>query len=203
MKFANSWPFKMQMVKKSSLFIGRFQPLHIGHLADIKSIIAKDEHCMVAIAAMNKIGTWRNPLTGDERERILRETLETESELDPKGLRQNSYSIHQMSDIDNDEKCVEHVVGSLPPFEKVYSGSKYVREFFIKDGRFEAVPVKMIHGEDGERLCSTNIRKKVLKWEDYGKEIHPRTAEILNELAFRERLVKITPKPVDVAHIME
>lgn len=181
-------------MKKNSLFIGRFQPFHIGHLADIKSIIAKNEHCIIAIAAANKVGTWRNPLAGNERENIIRETLNAESLLDPKSLPKGSYEIHQLTDIDNDDKWLQHVVNSLPKFEKVYSGSEYVRGFFTDDERFEVFPVKMIQDKNGQILCATNIRKEILNNENYERYLHPKVKEILDKLAFRERLVRIQGK---------
>lgn len=172
----------------NSLFIGRFQPLHIGHLADIKSIIEKGERCIVAIAAANKAGTFQNPLTGDEREHIIKETLAAETDLD-----QTQYEVHQLTDIDDDEKWVRHVVNNLPAFEKVYSGSEYVRGFFENDERFEVFPVKMIKDSDGGILCATNIRKKFLLSENCSEYLHPKTSELLDKLAFPDRLVKITP----------
>ena len=190
-------------MKTKSLFIGRFQPFHIGHLADIRSIIEHGEHCIIVIAAANKIGTWRNPLTGDERERILRETLAEEEKLNPGTVPPDNYEIHQLADIDDDKRWAEYVVSSLPPFEKIYSGSKFVRSFFENDDRFKTIAVKMIPDGHGDRVRATNIRKKILKWEDYGEYLRPKTEEILDELAFRERLVQITPKPVDVEGITE
>ena len=181
-------------MKKNSLFIGRFQPFHIGHLADIKNIIAKGEHCIVTIAAANKSETWRNPLTGTEREMIIKKALAAESKLDPSGLPDGSYEIHQLTDIDNGNRWVQHVINSLPKFEKVYSGSEYIRGFFTDDKRFEVFAVKMIQDKNGQILCATNIRKMVLNNEDYGKYLHSKVKEILDELAFRERLVKIQGK---------
>ncbi|MDP4007609.1 MAG: hypothetical protein Q8P68_00270 [Candidatus Peregrinibacteria bacterium] len=181
-------------MKTNSLFIGRFQPFHIGHLADIKSIIAKGEHCIIAIAAANKVGTWRNPLAGAERENIIKETLKAESLLDPKGLPKGSYEVHQLIDIDDDDRWVQHVIDSLPPFSKIYSGSEYVRGFFVDDERFETLPIKMIHDENDKILCATSIRKEALKSENYKKYLHSSTIGFLDELAFRERLVKILGK---------
>jgi len=184
-----------------SLFIGRFQPFHIGHLADIKSIITKGEYCIITIAAANKVGTWRNPLTGDEREMILRETLAEEEKLNPGSVPPDRYEIHQLADIDDDARWAQYVVDSLPKFNKIYSGSAFVRSFFEKNPQFETLPITFVLDNEGERLCATTIRKKVLKWEDYGDYIRPKTGEILDKLAFRERLVRVTPKPVDVTHI--
>lgn len=141
------------------------------------------------IAATNKSDTWRNPLTGDERERILRETLKEEN-LDPE-----SYEIHQLADIDDDERWAGYVVDSLPPFKKIYSGSEFVRSFFENDERFETLPVTMIPDGEGDRVRATTIRKRVLQNEPYEHFLRPRTKEILDELAFRDRLVRITPRP--------
>lgn len=172
----------------NSLFIGRFQPFHIGHLADVRSIIEKGEHCIIAIAAANKAGTELNPLTAAEREYIVKETLAAETDID-----QTRYEVHQLTDIDDDEKWVRHVVDNLPPFEKIYSGSEYVRGFFENDERFKVFPVRMVKDSDGGILCATDIRRKFLLGENCLKYLHPKTSELLDKLAFPDRLVKITP----------
>lgn len=158
---------------------------------------------MITIAAANKVGTWRNPLTGDEREMILRETLKEEEKLNPGTVPSDRYEIHQLADIDDDLRWAQYVIDSLPPFDKIYSGSSFVRSFFENNSDFETLPVTFVMDNDGQRLCATTIRKKVVKWEDYGDYIRPKTQEILDKLAFRERLVRITPKPVGLEHITE
>ncbi|MBT6069056.1 adenylyltransferase/cytidyltransferase family protein [Candidatus Peregrinibacteria bacterium] len=173
--------------KIPSLFIGRFQPFHIGHLSDIKNIISKGEFCTIVIAAANKSGTWRNPLTGDQRGRILTETLAAETDLSP-----DSYKIMQLPDIDDDKRWASYVVDSVPPFKKIYSGSAFVRSFFEKNSRFETLPVTMIPDGEGDRLRATTIRNKALAGKSYDHFLHPRTKEILDELAFRDLLVKIS-----------
>lgn len=56
-----------------AVYLGRFQPLHIGHKKVIERYKDKFEDFVLVIGSANKSRTDDNPLTADEREEIIRE----------------------------------------------------------------------------------------------------------------------------------
>lgn len=53
------------------VFIGRFQPLHIGHEHVIRQALAQVDRLIVLVGSSNQARDTRNPFTYDERRRML------------------------------------------------------------------------------------------------------------------------------------
>jgi len=60
------------------LFIGRFQPVHLGHLSAMEWISRQDnvDRLIVGIGSSNQSFTFKNPFTAGERIEMLTEVLE-------------------------------------------------------------------------------------------------------------------------------
>lgn len=94
------------------VFIGRFQPVHIGHLEVIQTALTKAERVLVLIGSSNQPRTSKNPWTYLERSDMLLESL---AEIDPQlvhrvhtaALRDQSY---------NDQKWAASVQGHVDTF---------------------------------------------------------------------------------------
>lgn len=56
-----------------AVYLGRFQPLHIGHKKVIEKYQDEFEEFSLVIGSANKSGTDDNPLTAEEREEVIRE----------------------------------------------------------------------------------------------------------------------------------
>jgi len=57
------------------IYIGRFQPFHLGHLETVKIAMREAEQLIVVIGSHRVAPDIRNPWTADERERMIRLTL--------------------------------------------------------------------------------------------------------------------------------
>ncbi|MFB6220174.1 MAG: adenylyltransferase/cytidyltransferase family protein [Halolamina sp.] len=57
----------------TATFLGRFQPLHEGHYRTIRRYRDEYDGFVLALGSPRKARTERNPLTADEREKIIRE----------------------------------------------------------------------------------------------------------------------------------
>jgi nicotinamide-nucleotide adenylyltransferase len=110
------------------LFIGRFQPLHHGHIYLIKKVLEQHEKIKIGIGSSQLHHEKNNPFTGEERIQFFKAAFK-EREI-PK----ESYEIYKIPDIFNAEKWVEHVVSIVGDFEILYSNSDWVRGLFKKKG---------------------------------------------------------------------
>lgn len=63
---------------KTSVFLGRFQPFHIGHYSIVEKILTEYERLMLVIGSAEKSGTDENPWTLQEREEIIRASIPLE-----------------------------------------------------------------------------------------------------------------------------
>ena len=96
------------------LFVGRFQPLHLGHVSIIEKALEQVEELVIGIGSAECSYTTKDPFTAGERiEMILRasEELGWKKKIIPIPIRDvNRYSI-----------WVSHVVSLCPDFDIVFS----------------------------------------------------------------------------------
>lgn len=165
-------------MKKTALYIGRFQPFHLGHLDAIKQIFADEEIGLLLIA----IGSAENPLTGDnplnaaEREEIIVRTLK-EAKISAK-----KYTIIPVSDINNPPRWVAHLKALLPPFDIAYSGEKAIRDLFSAAG----VKAKVL--KKNKPFSASLVRQKMQNGGDVSSMLSSQAIAFLEKLGLKERL---------------
>jgi nicotinamide-nucleotide adenylyltransferase len=131
-------------VQETSLFIGRFQPFHKGHLDAVNQIFEqkKTKFLFIGIGSAENNFVPDNPFTAGERfEMILESLLEA-------GYPMRQFHICPLRNIDHYCLWPEHIVQLLPPFSRVFSGSPLVRYLFQK---------KTLHLRVEELIDRTNI----------------------------------------------
>ena len=112
------------MTKNVALYVGRFQPFHLGHLDAINQIIADGiNKIIIGIGSSQAELTRTNPFSYDERKEMINRTL----------INQNiNFEICSIPDFANNQDWVEYITDELPQFDIVYSGNPNVRECFEK-----------------------------------------------------------------------
>jgi len=106
---------------QSALFLGRFQPFHKGHLSVIQRILKENERVIIALGSAEQNYLPQNPFTASERFQMIEESLK-EAKIAP-----NRYCIIPVRNIFNYSLWVNHVNTYVPPYTKVYTGSKLIR----------------------------------------------------------------------------
>lgn len=61
---------------KCGLYVGRFQPLHVGHTSIISKMFDECEEVVIAIGSAQESGTRRNPFRFSFREEMIQDTYE-------------------------------------------------------------------------------------------------------------------------------
>lgn len=61
-----------------AVFIGRFQPFHIGHLFVFQEALKSAEHLIVLVGSADEARCLRNPFTFAERQAMIRQSLPSE-----------------------------------------------------------------------------------------------------------------------------
>ena len=113
-----------------SVFIGRFQPIHLGHLHTIKQILDKDEEIIIVVGSAQYSHTPNNPFTGGERVMLIKRALIDE------GISMDKIDIIPVPDININPLWIAHLKSYIPYFNKAYSHNALVRRLF-KDAGIE------------------------------------------------------------------
>jgi len=172
---------------KTGLFIGRFQPFHLGHLDIVKQILKENERIIIAIGSAEKNYVPENPLTAGERVLVIDETLKAEK-IDPA-----RYTIIPVRNIDNYALWIDHMNLYVPPYDTIYTGSHIVKACYeATAGRHRLAQVERVRP-----VSATAIRDSMLKnpkdksSHDWEKLVPVRTAELLKKLCLPLRLRQI------------
>ena len=114
--------------KNLALFIGRFQPLHYGHIFVLKRLFEMHNQVKIGIGSSQLSNTFSDPFSETERKEFINAVLEK------RGISQNRYEIFSIPDIFNAQKWVDHVISITGEFNIIYSNSDWVRQLFKKQG---------------------------------------------------------------------
>lgn len=167
--------------KKQALFVGRFQPFHLGHLDVIKRALEEEDRLVIVIGSAEENHEHANPFTAGERFQMIEAALESE------GVERDRYAIIPIRDVENFILWTVHVDQYIPPVYKVYTGSPIVRHLYEVYGKYKIVDVKMVKG-----ISATAIRDKMLKndstWE---QDVHPAVVSLIKGWKGAERLKMI------------
>ena len=159
-----------------ALFIGRFQPLHNGHLSVIKRL-AKQSTLKIGIGSAQYHHTKDNPFSAEERTAMIKAALKAEH---IKNAR-----IFFIPDIHNDEKWIAHVKKIVGPFDSGYSGNPWVIGLFKK----AKIPCNKIKEIDPYQ--ATQIRKAICTGGPIGHLVPPAVFAYLKKTRAFDRIKAI------------
>ena len=131
-----------------ALFIGRFQPLHKGHLKIIQNISKEYDEIIIGIGSSQYGHTLENPFTTDERKNMIMKTLKKNDV--------KNYKIVPIPDIHNPPKWVDHVISIISDFDIVITNSPLTKRLFSE----KEYQVKKTPLYDRNKYSGEKIRKK-------------------------------------------
>jgi len=169
------------MVKRG-LFVGRFQPFHLGHLNAIKDVLEEVEELVIVIGSAQYSHNINNPFTAGERLIMVRKALED---------AKISYSrvwIVPVPDVHLHMMWVSAVEGYTPPFDVVYSNEPLTRRLFIEAG----YKIKAIRFYERKLYSSTEIRERMLKDKSWEELVPKSVATFIKEIDGVNRLRDLT-----------
>ena len=169
------------MVKRG-LFVGRFQPFHLGHLNVVKDILNEVDELIIVVGSAQYSHRIENPFTTGERIVMIRRALEEA------GIDLRRIWIVPVPDIHIHMVWVSVVEGYTPRFDIVYSNEPLTRRLFIEAG----YRVKEIQYHKREVYSATEIRKRMLNGENWEELVPKSVAEFIKEIEGDRRLRDLT-----------
>lgn len=165
------------MVKRG-LYVGRFQPFHLGHLGAIKDILKEVDELIIVIGSAQYSHLLDNPFTAGERMVMIRKALKEA------GLSYSRFWIVPVPDMHLHMMWVSAVKGYTPSFDVVYSNEPLTRRLFIEAG----YEVKAIRFHKRKIYSSTEIRERMLKDKSWEKLVPKSVAAFIKEIDGVNRL---------------
>ncbi len=162
---------------KTGLFIGRFQPIHNGHMEAIRHAASKCGTLIVLVGSSQKSYEMGDPFTVGERVGMVHESLKGA------GLA-GKCIVLSVPDIQNNALWVAHIKSLVPPFDAVFSNNSLVKALFT-DARDKVYPTPMSNRAE---LEGTAIRKLLLEGKDVSGLVPPEALAAMDRIKAGERL---------------
>ncbi len=168
-------------MKQTALIVGRFQPLHLGHLKLIKKVARKNDigKIIIGIGSSQFKNTPDNPFSASERREMIKKSLQL---LLP-------YEIIEIPDIANNEKWVSHLEPLTGKFDLVYTNSKLEKRLF-RDAGYK---IRSTEFFQREKYSGTEIRKRILTGENWKELVSTGTLEVMEKIKGEERIKNLNP----------
>ena len=160
-----------------ALYVGRFQPFHLGHLEIIKKILKEYSELIILVGSAQYSHTLENPFTAGERIQMITEALEEE------GISERVYII-PIDDIHRHAIWVYYVQSLTPPFDRVFSNEPVTIRLFEEAG-YSVTETEL---QNREEWSGTAIRRMMLNGEQWEECVPKSVATIIKKIDGEARI---------------
>jgi nicotinamide-nucleotide adenylyltransferase len=168
-----------------ALFIGRFQPLHHGHIYVIKKILKSYSLIKIGIGSSQESHKTYNPFTSEERKKFIVEALKK------RNISSDQYKIYNIPDIFNAKEWVDHVVSIVGEFNVIFSNSDWVRTLFKSNGYKVGQKLTIFT----KKFNGSNIRSLINQEKEEWKRLIPNEViKLMNSFNGIERIKSLDEK---------
>ncbi len=164
-----------------ALYIGRFQPYHLGHHAVLEKIAEEVEEIIIVIGSAQESHTPENPFTGGERMEMIYAAL-SESNL------KECCVVTPLQDIKRNSVWVFHLQSMVPRFDAVYSNNPLVVRLISEAG----IQIRTPPMYQRDLYSGTAIRKLMSENGDWSGLVPAAVAEFIEEIGGVERLISVS-----------
>ncbi len=164
------------------LYVGRFQPIHRGHVEVIKWSLKLCKELIIVVGSAQYSHTIDNPFTAGERIEMIRLSLRDEK------IDLSRVIIIPVPDINSNSIWVKHVESLVPRFDAVISRNPLVVRLFKEAGYEVIIPPEY----DRSRYSATRIRELMLKGNSaWRKLVEPSVADFIESIDGISRLREV------------
>lgn len=164
------------------LYVGRFQPFHMGHLKAMEYILKRVDEAIVVVGSAQYSHTSRDPFTAGERIAAIRLAL------DEAGFDRSRYMIIPVPDVGVHGIWVAHLISYVPKFDVCFTNEPLTSRLFREAGlRVEGIPLF-----DRGIYSAREIRKRILKGEDWKGLVPASVADFMESIGGIQRIRDIS-----------
>lgn len=168
---------------RNPLYIGRFQPVHNGHVHAIKHILSNHDCVIIAVGSSLTSHEKDNPFTFGERLQMLHLAFEEAGVEDSRCIITGVPDVPAMHFL-----WVKMVEAMSPPFEIVYTNQPFTKRLFVEAG-YEVRPIPYL---EREKYSGVEIRRRILLGEDWSQLVPKKVFEYVKSIRGVERIRALT-----------
>jgi nicotinamide-nucleotide adenylyltransferase len=161
------------------LFVGRFQPLHQGHVEALSVIEGEVDELVIVIGSSQSSHSLENPFTAGERVLMLDRALSAH------GIEA---IVVPVPDVNRNSIWAHHVETYVPPFDTVFTNNALPSRLFAEAG----YDVRGFELVDRKRYEGTYIRELMLEGGDWQDRVPDPVVEIVDRVDGIERMRALT-----------
>jgi len=161
-----------------ALYVGRFQPFHLGHLEVVKYILGECDEIIIGIGSANFNYNVKSPFTAGERMWMVHQAL-VEAGVDMRRVYIGCYT-----NVDNNAVWVSYIKSLFPPFDLFYSGNP-LPQVLMEEMGVRVVKLSMIQRE---LYCASRIREMMIRGEPWEELVPPAVSRIIKQIKGVERI---------------
>lgn len=158
------------------LFVGRFQPFHLGHLHMVKALVDEFDEVVLLLGSSQASHTPQNPFSLEERTRMIRESLQAE------GVE--AVQIVPLRDVGDHAAWLGELLSLVPSFVAMVSHDPLTRHLFHQAG-FRVLDRPLL---DREVLSGSEVRRRVREGDAWETLVPPAVREIIKEIDGDDRI---------------
>jgi nicotinamide-nucleotide adenylyltransferase len=150
-----------------AIVVGRFQPLHFGHVSMIEYAASQCEYLTIGIGSCNRDGSIENPFTAEEREEMLKESLTLAI----------PYELKRIPDFGDNNRWIAWIRENIR-FDALLTNSQREREIFT-DAGLKVLPIPFFRRDE---YSATEVRKRIIDAGDWRSLIPAGTIKVFEEV---------------------
>ena len=165
------------------LFIGRFQPFHLGHIAAIKFAFSKVDELIIVIGSSQTSYEPENPFTAGERLTMIKGSVNADPNIDCKKTL-----IIPIPDT-NVHSTWTHTVDTLVPhYDAVFTNNAFTGYLFVQRN-IAVIEPKLLNRNN---LSGTEIRRRMVKNIKWAHLVTEQALKEIERIDGAERVKKVT-----------
>ncbi|HET7147419.1 MAG TPA: nicotinamide-nucleotide adenylyltransferase [Candidatus Nitrosopolaris sp.] len=167
------------------IFVGRFQPFHLGHIAAIKFALERIEELVIVIGSAQISHEMRNPFTAGERIQMIKDSLDPEQGIDLKRIL-----MIPVPDVNFHPLWTYQLDVMVPEYQSVFSNDFFTRLLYKERG-IEVIQPGLHRRNE---LSGTKIRSRMVHGRNWKDLVPTQTAKIVDDIHGIERIRAIFMK---------
>ena len=166
----------------TGLYVGRFQPFHLGHLQAVKYILGRVDDLIIVVGSAQHSHTIENPFTAGERITMVRLALKEAR------IPAHRSAVIPLPDDQFHKVWVAHLLSQTPSFDVVYTNEPLTFRLLKEAGlRVQTIPMF-----NRKKYSATEVRKRLLKNGPWRELVPKSVARYLKHIGGDERLRDIS-----------
>lgn len=153
-----------------ALYIGRFQPYHLGHHIVIKQIASEADEVIICIGSAQRSHELDNPFTAGERYLMISKSLRDDGIF--------NFYIVPILDVNWNAVWVSHVESLIPPVEVVFTNNPLIGRLFSEKS-YEVRTPSLFNRKE---YAGTEIRRRMLHHDPWAALVPEAVLAVVKEI---------------------